>query len=70
MVNTKSCPGVPLEILQPEYWVLGLTLRGDSAKFAGKPLFKEILATNGGTCTLWVRRLIKDILLSCVLSTH
>ncbi len=48
--------GIPLDILQNDYWVPGSTTRADNAKFQNKPLFKAILTTTPETCTLYVTR--------------
>ncbi|CAK9114941.1 unnamed protein product [Durusdinium trenchii] len=52
--------GVPLELLQGEWWVPGMTLRSEASKYAGKQQFKEILQTSGESSILFISRLIKD----------
>lgn len=52
--------GVPLELLEKDFWVPGLTVRADSAKFAGKQQWREILNPTGASVLLWVCRLVKE----------
>lgn len=49
--------GVPLELLQGDFWVPGATVRSE---MAANQQWKEILTPSGFTCILWVGRLIKD----------
>jgi hypothetical protein len=52
--------GVPLELLQQDFWVPNVTARSECARYNGKALFREILRSTGETCVLWIARLTKD----------
>lgn len=58
--QSATAAGVPLDLLQQDYWVPGVTSRQDCAKYQGKQLFREILHNSGETCLLWLTRLTKD----------
>ena len=60
LCSGQPASGLPLDILQAEWWVPGSTSRLDSAKFSGKPFFKEILSPSQSTCRLWILRATKD----------
>ena len=49
-----------MDHLQQDYWVPGVTTRSEAAKYASKPLWREIMVTTGHTSLLWARRMIED----------
>ena len=53
--------GLPLDLLQPDFWVPGVTARQDSAKFQGKTQYREIFTVSGECCLLWATRMTKDL---------
>lgn len=55
-----SAAGLPLSLLQADWWVPGSTARAECAKFAGKPLFREILTTTQESCLTWIKRATQD----------
>ena len=48
--------GLPLEILQCDFWVPLASTRAESPQFKGKDVFKEILSTSEATATLYAER--------------
>ncbi len=52
--------GLPLDILQHDWWVPGSTGRMEQPKFAGKSQWKEILTCTPETCLLWATRATQD----------
>ena len=56
-------PGMPLEVLQSDWWLPGSTLRADAAKYQGKGQWKEILTCTPETCLLWATRVTQDHLM-------
>lgn len=58
--NRAAASGLPLDLLQGEWWVPGSTNRMESAKYAGKEFFKDILTTAQETCRTWIQRATQD----------
>ena len=55
--KTPCVPGgLPLEILQCDFWVPLASTRAESPQFKGKDIFKEILSTSEATATLYAER--------------
>ena len=52
--------GVPLDLLEKDWWVPGVNSRAECAKFAGKQQWREILNPSGASVLLWATRLTKD----------
>jgi hypothetical protein len=52
--------GLPLEILQSDFWVPGNTSRAESARYATKQQFQEILQTTEDSALMWAMRATKD----------
>ena len=55
--------GLPLSLLQAEWWVPGSSCRAESSKFAGKQQYKEVLTTTQETCMTWIKRATQEHLL-------
>ena len=53
-------PGLPLDILQGDWWVPGSTSRADLAKYSGKAQWQEILQVTPDVCLMWARRATQD----------
>lgn len=47
-------------MLQCEWWVPGSSTRAESAKYAGKSQYREILTITLDTCSLWITRATED----------
>ena len=58
--TSSALEGLPLEVLQQDWWVPGSTSRSEVGKFDGKMLFKEILKPTVETCRTWVSRATQD----------
>lgn len=52
--------GVPVDMLQHEWWVPGVNIRAEHIRFASKPQWREILTVSGRTCLLWLSRMTQD----------
>ncbi|CAL1173958.1 unnamed protein product [Cladocopium goreaui] len=52
--------GLPLDILQNDWWVPGSTARADSAKYAGKSQWQEILNVTERITVMWGVRATQD----------
>ena len=52
--------GIPLDVLQGDWWVPGSTGRADAAKYVGKPQWKEILTCTPEATMLWASRALQD----------
>jgi len=50
-------PGVPLELLQADFWVPGVPTRSEKC---GHSQWKQIMSPTGFSALLWMHRLIKD----------
>ena len=59
-VCIAAVAGMPLDLLQQDYWVPGVTARQDSPKFHGKEMWREILHPTGETCMMWAQRMTKE----------
>lgn len=59
-VCIAAVAGMPLDLLQQDYWVPGVTVRQDSPKFHGKEMWREILHPTGETCMMWAQRMTKE----------
>lgn len=56
-------PALPVDVLQQDFWVPGSCSRSESSKYAGKPLFKEVLTVTVETCKMWMVRATEDCFL-------
>ena len=57
---TGAFAGLPLTVLQSDWWLPGSTSRSDLAKYQGKGQWKEILTCTENTCLLWAQRVTQD----------
>ena len=53
-------PGLPLDILQGDWWVPGSTARADLAKYSGKAQWQEILKVTPEVSLMWAQRAMQD----------
>ena len=53
-------PGLPLDVLQGDWWVPGSTSRADLARFSGKGQWKEILTVTPEVTLMWAERATQD----------
>ena len=68
--NGVTAAGVPLELLQQDYWVPGVASRQECAKYHGKTVFREIFQSSGPTCLLWITRMIQEQLHQLNMTIH
>lgn len=52
--------GLPIEVLQMEFWVPDTDVRSEHPRYAGKELFREILTCTNDLAILWATRACKD----------
>ena len=52
--------GLPLDLLQADWWVPQSTVRSEMTKYKNNEVFKEILTLTQETCKTWILRATKD----------
>lgn len=60
--HCASVSGLPLELLQSEWWVPGNSSRSEATRYGGHAIFRDILTTTQETCKMWIRRATQDSL--------
>ena len=60
-LNFLGPEGLPIETLQVDFWVPGSQARADTAKYAGKSQFQEILVVTEEMAVLWATRAVQEM---------